>query len=302
VTESSTPAAKPATTFDPGQHLSKIKGQDYLEVKWRLAWIRAEHPDASITTDLYSHENGRAIFHAHVSLPAGGSSTGWGSETADTFENYIEKAETKAIGRALAALGFGTQFCDDFNDNGAIADAPVTPRGGRSSGGSSGGDGSLATSAQKSLIQYKARQAELEPEELIRYISAECGKGFNELTKRDASSLIDKLGDVKAVRASLERAGRSQASGAANPPSNRSQGNTGPHRGQSASAGKPEGSALANPGQISAIERLGAKMDLDLDGILGLIFAITDREIIQLRELTSEEAGAVITEMQKEGA
>jgi predicted TIM-barrel fold metal-dependent hydrolase len=180
------------TTFDPGQHLTKIKGQDYLEVKWRIAWLRAEHPDAVLTTELHSHEAGRAIFSAHVQIPDGGTATGWGSETMDTFENYIEKAETKAIGRALAAVGFGTQFCDDFNDTGAIADAPVSF--GRTSGQSQAGEGSLATSAQKSMIQYKARQAQLEPDELVQFIQQQTGKAFNDLTKREASRVIDALG------------------------------------------------------------------------------------------------------------
>lgn len=123
--------------FDPAQHLSNIKGQEYLEVKWRLAWLRAEHPDAKIVTELKSHENDRAIFYAYVEIPEGGSATGWGSVTASEFDRYLEKAETTAIGRALAALGFGTQFSRDFDDGpetGMLADAPVGP----SSGGSGG--------------------------------------------------------------------------------------------------------------------------------------------------------------------
>lgn len=182
------------STFDPAQHLTKIKGQDYLEVKWRLAWLRSEHPDAVLTTELHSHENGRAIFTAHVQIPNGGSATGWGSETVDTFENYIEKAETKAIGRALAAVGFGTQFCDDFNDTGAIADAPVAFS--RANGQQQQAD-SLATNAQKSMIQYKARQAHLEPEKLVEFIQETTGKTFNDLTKREASKVIDALSDAQ---------------------------------------------------------------------------------------------------------
>jgi hypothetical protein len=181
------------TNFDPGQHLTKIKGQDYLEVKWRVAWLRAEHPDAVLTTELHSHENGRAIFNAHVQIPDGGSATGWGSETVDTFENYIEKAETKAIGRALAAVGYGTQFCDDFNDTGAIADAPVAFN--RATGQQQSAGDALATSAQKSMIQYKARQAQIEPDHLVRLIKEETGKEFNQLTKREASRVIDALGE-----------------------------------------------------------------------------------------------------------
>lgn len=117
---------KRRSTFDPGQHLTKVKGQDYLETKWRLAWFRAEHPDGIITTDLKSDAEGVAVFVAHVQVPGGGSSTGWGTCRFDAFDSPFEKAETKAIGRALAALGYGTQFAgDDFAEAGNIVDAPV---------------------------------------------------------------------------------------------------------------------------------------------------------------------------------
>ena len=65
---------------------------------------------------------GRAIFRARVLLASGGSATGWGHETAGGFEDYLEKAETKALGRALAALGYGTQFCEDFESGASDAD------------------------------------------------------------------------------------------------------------------------------------------------------------------------------------
>ncbi len=108
-------------SFDPSRYLMKIDGRDYLEVKWRLLWLRTEHPDAAIHTELVKHEDGFALFKADVFIPGGhGSATGWGSESVHDFADYIEAAETKALGRALAALGYGTQFCQDF-DFAAIA-------------------------------------------------------------------------------------------------------------------------------------------------------------------------------------
>jgi len=125
----------PAAHFDPKAHLSRISGAEYLEVKWRLVWFRRENPAGVVDTTLVSHDGTTALFKAFVSRsadPAAGQATGWGSETKGDFRDYVEKAETKAIGRALAALGYGTQFCDDFSDRGGpISDAPVTrPRGG----------------------------------------------------------------------------------------------------------------------------------------------------------------------------
>ena len=102
-------------SFDASRYLRKLNGKDYLEVKWRLLWLRTEHPEAAISTELVKHEAGLALFRARVSLPEGGEATGWGSETSSDFSDYIEAAETKALGRALAALGYGTQFCEDFD-------------------------------------------------------------------------------------------------------------------------------------------------------------------------------------------
>jgi len=112
-------------SFNPSDHLTKIGNELYLTVKWRLAWLRRQHPNAIVDSQLVARDEGFALFKAMVTIPDGGSATGWGSETASDFGDFIEKAETKAIGRALAALGFGTQFCDDFDEGGAVADAPV---------------------------------------------------------------------------------------------------------------------------------------------------------------------------------
>jgi hypothetical protein len=106
-----------------------VSGKEYLEVKWRLVWLRSEHQDAIIDTELISHQGNEAIFKAFIKIPDGGSATGYGSEDAQGFGDYIEKAETKAIGRALSALGYGTQFAGD-HDYGAsadrVVDAPVS--------------------------------------------------------------------------------------------------------------------------------------------------------------------------------
>jgi hypothetical protein len=112
--------------FDPTPYLRQLRGRgggDYLDVKWRLLWLRKEHPDAELITEMVEHDQQMAIFKATVSLPTGGKATGYGSETANDFPDFIEKAETKAIGRALNALGFGAQFGERGDDT------PSTPPG-----------------------------------------------------------------------------------------------------------------------------------------------------------------------------
>ena len=107
--------------FDPRRYQRKVNGSDYLEVKWRVAWLRSEHPDASIETSVHELTDQRAVFRASITLPSGASSTGYGSESPGDFRDYIEKAETKAIGRACSALGFDLEHVP-----GAPADPPAT--------------------------------------------------------------------------------------------------------------------------------------------------------------------------------
>lgn len=115
-------------TFDAEKYLIKLKGKDYLEAKWRLVWLRDEHPDAVIETqhiDIDLEKN-HAIFRATVTIPNKGSATGYGSESSRDFGDFIEKAETKALARALAALGYGTQFTgDELAEGERIVDSPV---------------------------------------------------------------------------------------------------------------------------------------------------------------------------------
>jgi hypothetical protein len=115
--------------FDPGKYLTKIGQADYLEVKWRLVWLRSADPAATIRTEMVHFSPGDyAIFRAEIILTTGGSATGFGEEDSGDFRDFVEKAETKALGRALAALGFGTQFTPDFDfgaDRERVVDAPV---------------------------------------------------------------------------------------------------------------------------------------------------------------------------------
>ncbi len=122
--------------FDPTSKLIKVKGgQLYLQVRDRLIWLREEHPEAHIETHLvgYYPENGMWVVKAEISMwviLSDGSSqvatgTGLGQETEKDFPaGALEKAETKAIGRALATLGYGTQFALEM-DEGNLADTPV---------------------------------------------------------------------------------------------------------------------------------------------------------------------------------
>jgi hypothetical protein len=190
--------------FEPAKFLTKVNGSDYLEVKWRLVWLRDRHPDATVETELVSHQNNVAVFRARIAIPDGGSASGWGSEAAGDFRDYLEKAETKAIGRALAALGFGTQFCPDFEFGAAIGrvvDSPIkVNRAARTSGTAERqeapavaaiGPDQAATQRQLRYLQAVAREAGLDPVALDERSMQEFGVQASALSRRDASTLID---------------------------------------------------------------------------------------------------------------
>lgn len=106
--------------------LLNLKGKPYLQVAHRLVWFREEKPAYGITCELVqvsetqtlaratiTDENGRTIAQAHK------------RETEENFSDHTEKAETGAVGRALAMLGYGTQFEPDLDEGDRLADAPI---------------------------------------------------------------------------------------------------------------------------------------------------------------------------------
>lgn len=117
--------------FNPQEHLVMLKTKqgpkEYLPVAWRLVWFRKEHSNWQINTTLveFDRENKQAMFRCKICDENGNQiSCGYGSESIKDFADYIEKAETKAVGRALAMLGYGTQFAPELSEEERVVDAP----------------------------------------------------------------------------------------------------------------------------------------------------------------------------------
>ena len=111
-----------------GRETWEVTKTDYLPVQWRLYWFRLEHPKGKIDSTLVhlDMERGAAVFETYIEREDGGSARMHGSETASDWKDYIEKAQTKSMGRSLAAVGYGSQFTDDeFNEGERIVDSPV---------------------------------------------------------------------------------------------------------------------------------------------------------------------------------
>ncbi len=116
--------------FDPSPYLMNLKGKQYLPVQARLLWFREEHPNGDITTELvrYHEEDKMWVVRALVTVPGGGQATGHKQETERDFPaGALEKAETGAIGRALAALGYGTAYALELDEGERLADSPAQP-------------------------------------------------------------------------------------------------------------------------------------------------------------------------------
>lgn len=108
-----------------------LKGKLYLPARQRINWLRMEHPDWTIDTDIVEHDStaGRAILRANIFDEQGRLiSTGLKSETRRNFGDYLEKAETGAIARACAVAGYGTESALDLDEGyeaDHVADAPA---------------------------------------------------------------------------------------------------------------------------------------------------------------------------------
>src|SRR5258707_1429304 len=113
-------------SFDVQSHLMNLKGKEYLETKWRIVWFHDEHPApaGSISTELVNIQP--PIVKATIYIDGQPVSTGHASAVAKANAvcagREIEKAETAAIGRALAHAGYGMEV-DDEDD--FLADSPV---------------------------------------------------------------------------------------------------------------------------------------------------------------------------------
>jgi hypothetical protein len=193
--------------FNPNEHLVQLKSrqgsQDYLPVQWRLVWFRENCPQGTIDTEevvvdldreveveayVWSNEKrrsekvtrrsrGYARFRAVVTDGKGGRATGTKSENAANFQDYIEKAETGAIGRALAALGYGTQFAPELNEEHRIVDSPVERSNGNYVGNGNAPTNDTASTHETTPAQDSASAAVTEQQiSSIRKLCQHLGK------------------------------------------------------------------------------------------------------------------------------
>lgn len=187
--------------FNPNEHMMQLKGRDYLQVAWRLVWFREDHPDWSIDATALAMDDDHAVFKAVICDADGVQKcSGHGSESKRDFGDYLEKAETKAVGRALAMLGYGTQFAADELDEGErIVDTPIDRhKRGTAEAARAAGERRLAEleakAAQLASEEQKAELRGLVNLEQLESCTKMYGDNWERMTAYQAMALIRKLG------------------------------------------------------------------------------------------------------------
>lgn len=122
--------------FEPKNYLrkeEKTEGASYhLDAKYRILWYRLMYPRGKVFKIPKVLNKEYATFEVRVykdindpidNFLANGFASRYKDESNEQFGlNFVETAETAALGRALKDAGFGTQFCDVAlpNDSGKV--------------------------------------------------------------------------------------------------------------------------------------------------------------------------------------
>lgn len=111
-----------------GKAITLSDGSPYLEVNYRIAWMRREHPEWRIKKKLLSFTNSFAVMQCVITDEAGNvlatSHARRQYQEDEVKRQFLECAETAAVGRALSLLGYDLLAAKDLNDSG-LAEAPL---------------------------------------------------------------------------------------------------------------------------------------------------------------------------------
>ena len=117
-----------SNTFDPVARLSTLEdGSQYLGARERLLWFLGEQDEYSVASQVERLSSTMVIVKVTVAVGNGKKVEALGSAAANGDYRAIETAETHALGRALALLGYGTEAALDL-DTKTIVDSPARPQ------------------------------------------------------------------------------------------------------------------------------------------------------------------------------
>ena len=113
--------------------LLNLRGKPYLQIAHRFIWLDEKYANYTIESDFIAITDDYAVCKATVTLLNEDGSvirkaSAFKREDKSNFSDFVEKSNTSAVGRALAMLGIGTQFCtQDMEEGVRLADAPIEP-------------------------------------------------------------------------------------------------------------------------------------------------------------------------------
>lgn len=108
-----------------------LKGKPYLQVMHRIQWFNEQTDSFDIQTTIVTATKDESVVTSKITIfgqdgKVVKSASATKREDAKGFGDHLEKAETGSIGRALALLGFGTQFAvADLDEGTRIVDSPA---------------------------------------------------------------------------------------------------------------------------------------------------------------------------------
>lgn len=114
--------------------LRLIRGKPYMDCAYRVVWFREEKPTWKIHTFVVEKTDKHTLVRAAVLDDKNETMATAHKLQKSNFDSMVEKAESQAVGRALALCGYGTahahaDFDDDSNDPSQLADSPTPPAG-----------------------------------------------------------------------------------------------------------------------------------------------------------------------------
>jgi hypothetical protein len=216
VVETVKPSAKPTFGVPTKDKFITVRGGgQYLKARDRIVWLRGEpdqHPDWTIDTipeevirgeykNKTTVNGGYARIRCNIYDETGRLiASGTKTEFSERFMDFVEKAETGAIARALAVAGYGTEAAIDLDeglDADRIADAPVSGRpitisASAVEGLVQGGRSENATTAQLNEIERLAVQTEIGPN-IVPLIENVCKVKVPDLTDNPGEVIRDFL-------------------------------------------------------------------------------------------------------------
>jgi len=182
----------------------------YIEVKDRIEAFYKKYPEGSIQTEIINLTDARVVMKAYAfrfledTRPGiGHSALGIPGKTTYTRDSELENAETSAVGRAIANLGFEVKrsvaSADEIRSKQADEEQPAQAE---KSEQSAAPKATPATQAQKNLIRAKARESGITDDELKALRLSVTGKhSSKDFTSGDVDAMLEGIKSAAAAKA-----------------------------------------------------------------------------------------------------